>query len=266
MVVYDIGLSAPQRDEMTRWRGVHVRQISWDRVSARALRLYAWKIMVWSAAVSEFGCIVFIDACSEVRGSMQDIHWALERDGVFMTVGAHATPENVARDARVLTHKAQVAKIVALYRSITYGSGVRSEGARGGDVAVGRGEEEAFDLRGVHCLAGLVGFNGSHAAARSLLTLLERCAEDADCIAPLGANLSNHRFEQSALSVSAQLLQLQCHEDQRVWGYYLAGGEPSVPIPDDELAQSGQVIFARRRALNKPYAKHVLYRSPDHPY
>ena len=69
--------------------------------------------------------------------------------------------------------------------------------------------------QGVHCWAGLVGFNASHPHARMLLSLVHLCAQDAECIAPLGANLSNHRYEQAALSVSAHLLEVSlkslCH-------------------------------------------------------
>ena len=44
-----------------------------------------------------------------------------------------------------------------------------------------------------------------------LLSLVHLCAQDAECIAPLGANLSNHRYEQAALSVSAHLLEVRTH-------------------------------------------------------
>ena len=62
--------------------------------------------------------------------------------------------------------------------------------------------------QGVHCWAGLVGFNASHPHARMLLSLVHLCAQDAECIAPLGANLSNHRYEQAVLSMSAHLLEV----------------------------------------------------------
>jgi len=127
-------------------------------------------------------------------------------------------------------------------------------GGEGGGDGVAR---EEFRLRGVHCLAGLVGLNGSHAAAQALLTLLEWCGDDANCIAPLGANLSSHRYEQAALSVAAQLLGISCHTDPRYWGFFRSSGEPSVALPDDELASSPQVVFARRRHIHKPFLRHV---------
>jgi len=46
---------------------------------------------------------------SELRGQVTEIEAALVSRGVFMTVGAEATPANIARDALQLTHPGQVA-------------------------------------------------------------------------------------------------------------------------------------------------------------
>jgi hypothetical protein len=34
-------------------------------------------------------------------------------------------------------------------------------------------------------------------------------------------------------------------------------GEPSVPLPEDELAPCDQVVFARRRHMYKPFSRHL---------
>jgi hypothetical protein len=53
-------------------------------------------------------------------------------------------------------------------------------------------------------LADLVGLNASHPHARMLLSLVDLCAQDVVCIAPLGANLSNHLYEQAAARRTAK--------------------------------------------------------------
>lgn len=178
------------------------------------------------------------------------------------------------RDSDQLTHKMQVSRLLALHRgyldlSALNGSARRSELVgdakritHGGDTEAppsGDGElgEERFRLRRPHCLAGLVGLNASHPAARPLLEILEQCAKDADCIAPLGSNQTSHRYEQAALSVTAQLLGIDCHTDPRFWGFFLKSGDPSVELDDDERAPSRQVVFARRRHIHKPFTQHL---------
>jgi hypothetical protein len=81
---------------------------------------------------------------------------------------------------------------VEMHEEVRGDGGIGWSGARG-DVGVVGGR--------VHCLAGLVGFNGAHASAQNLLRILEWCAADAECIAPLGANLTNHRYEQAGFRV-----------------------------------------------------------------
>ena len=119
VVVYDVGLSGPQRWEISGWRGVEVRKMAWERVTLRSLRLYAWKVEVWVDAVRRYGSMLFIDACSELRGRIHDIEAAVASEGVFMTVGAEATAANIARDSLQLTHSAQVQKLVRLHRAAT---------------------------------------------------------------------------------------------------------------------------------------------------
>ena len=41
-------------------------------------------------------------------------------------------------------------------------------------------------------------------------------------------------------------------------------GEPSVPLPEDELSSSKHVtVFSRRRDMRKPFFRHLEYRDPS---
>ena len=287
IVVYDIGLSAPQRAALASWRGVQVRPMPWDKVGVGSLRLYAWKIGVWLDAVDRFGAILFLDACCELRSSIAELEQQVAAVGVFLTVQAESTPANIDRDSRVLTHPAQARRLVALYsraaqaearatfaRGRSTAAAATANGTRNGVVrrqdkvneGIGRLEgngHEQFALQDVHCWAGLVGLNGSHARTAQLLHLLRECAADADCIAPLGSNLSTHRYEQSALSIALQLLNIECRRETRFWAYLDKDGQPSVPLPDHALVPSDQaVVFARRRHTHKPFWHHLII-DPD---
>ena len=287
IVVYDIGLSAPQRAALASWRGVQVRPMPWDKVGVGSLRLYAWKIGVWLDAVDRFGAILFLDACCELRSSIAELEQQVAAVGVFLTVQAESTPANIDRDSRVLTHPAQARRLVALYsraaqaearatfsRGRSTAAAATANGTRNGVVrrqdkvneGIGRLEgngHEQFALQDVHCWAGLVGLNGSHARTAQLLHLLRECAADVDCIAPLGSNLSTHRYEQSALSIASQLLNIECRRETRFWAYLDKDGQPSVPLPDHALVPSNQaVVFARRRHTHKPFWHHLII-DPD---
>jgi hypothetical protein len=63
-------------------------------------------------------------------------------------------------------------------------------------------------LGGPNCNGAVIAFDLKNVAAKTLLQTWARHALEVDCIAPKGANLQNHRFDQAVLSVLAEKMLL----------------------------------------------------------
>lgn len=283
--MYDLGLSVGQRVEVGGWRGVEIRELPWGSLPAHAryLNVYAWKVFVWADAAARDGVFLFIDACAELRQPPRLLFFRLFAQGYFLTVQAEATPANIRRDSQTLTHPAMLAKLDTL-RNGAAGSAGECRGHSGecaghsGECTGHKGEcvghlggcaghsGEGGSARGgdgVHCMAGLVGFDAACARTQEVLAQLVGCASDPECIAPLGATLLNHRFEQAALSVLARAAGMICDTNPAFWGYMNADGTPSVPLDANPTAPGqDQVVFARRRHPHKPY-RDMVQRAND---
>jgi hypothetical protein len=123
--------------------------------------------------------------------------------------------------------------------------------------------------------AGVAGFAAGSAAAARVLETLGACALDADCVAPPGARPDNHRYDQSALTLSAWMhvrprpapapanppqprppaqpgtrtsppvpvtgtggrQGVDCIDDRRLRAYLRVDGRPSVPLGPDFPSQ-----------------------------
>ena len=134
----------------------------------------------------------------------------------------------------------------------------------------------------LECTSAVVGAARGGWLAREVLPRWHACSLDRECAYPSDARANdNQRRDQSGLNAAICGLALGgdatamrafaphgaggrgaaplCHRGKRWWMY--SGQENFLPT-DDEAAWSEMVLFSRRAATPKPYARHVMYRTP----
>ncbi len=170
VVVYDLGLGSGPAREVARWRHVVVRSDHLDAgapAHCRQLAVFAWKPLAIASALAQHDSVLWVDAGCDFRAPVDPLRTALERDGHLFVQGQDL-------DMTSLSHP-------GTYRSLW----VRKD-----------------DHAGLpHFAGGVQGYTRDSRAAREILGPLVACAMDRDCIAPRGSSLSNHRYDQSALSI-----------------------------------------------------------------
>ena len=137
---------------------------------------YAWKPVILSALVAEFGAVLWLDAGSmpvSDENAIADVRHRLLHGSGFYTTRSSGT-------VRDWTHPGMLA-------------------------ALGISPRDAALLDGPNCNAAVVGFGPGNETATSLELLREwrACAMSEACIAPEGSSRKNHRQDQAALTVLA---------------------------------------------------------------
>ena len=136
---------------------------------------YAWKPVILSALVAEFGAVLWLDAGSQPvsdKNAIADVRHRLLHGSGFYTTRSSGT-------VRKWTHPGMLAAL--------------------------RIPRDAALLDGPNCNAAVVGFGPGNENATSLELLREwrACAMSEACVAPEGSSRQNHRQDQAALTVLA---------------------------------------------------------------
>ena len=171
IIVYNLGLSASQVDQVNTWHNVH---LEWPRgipktyaPHVHALKKYAWKTNAIYESTNKYAATLWLDAGCEVRGPLTDIESILQKDGVFLVQGQDGDMTRWVHD---------------------------------GTLRYFNVERSAFSKK--HSFAGgIEGWIQNSKAYHKILEPLVECANKKECIDPTGASLGNHRYDQSALSV-----------------------------------------------------------------
>jgi hypothetical protein len=176
--VFDLGLELEQRAALRRICNVALRWPGGPPARLGALaskpKKYAWKPAALLEAVDAGGAALWLDAGSTVTAPLGGVADALRRDGYLLVHGQDD-------DMVPWTHPRTFAWL-----------GYNSEAA----------VERAF--RGRPSFSGnTVGFSRGSRAYWKILRPWAACALEEGCVAPAGATLADHRFDQSALSVIA---------------------------------------------------------------
>lgn len=168
--VYDLGLTADQRDTISSWAGVSLISIDWTQFPSHVVqrKIYAWKSAVIKDAVERVGSVVWIDAGIELRWDLAQIsadfevgesgHWLILEKGILQNF---AHPKQY--DA------------LGLVRGVF---------------------DKQFSLA-----AGMIAVSNMSRAWTTLFLPWHKCSMNLECISPEGSNSTNHRWEQSALSL-----------------------------------------------------------------
>jgi hypothetical protein len=173
VVVYNLGLRKDELDKVRTWKDVDLRWpdgIPSDLPGhANELKHYAWKPLAIQDALRDHRAVLWLDAGSDVRGPLDVVDAYLEKDGVFFVCGQDT-------DMTRWTHQGMLDYFHA----------------------------DRNSLRGNYSISGNTqGWVRGSRATMAIFPRLVACALAPACVAPAKSSLSNHRYDQSALSVAA---------------------------------------------------------------
>lgn len=229
VVVYDLGFTASDRALVESWRNViAVHDVPFDQLPShfRHLRQFAWKPWVMRDALRRFHprAILYQDAGQELRQPLHAVRAVIERDGhLFVAQDGAQTQLRCCGRIRELTHEATLAAL-----------GVT---------------DSALPVDAMMCAGGIQGYrNQDTPAVASVLEPTLRCAMSVDCIAPVGASLANHRYDQSVFSIHLHRAGIRCQTDPRFWTNRGNNRQANAPngITDDHTLRNNAILFSRR--------------------
>lgn len=170
ILIYDLGLKKTFLEEITHWHNVTIVHNFVPRNApdhCRIIHTYAWKPLTIYHAIQRHPSVLWIDAGSDLRAPINPIEHYLEEDGHFFVQGQDV-------DMTLKSHR-------ACYQ------------------AMGTFKE---DFKGRQHFAGsLQGYTRKGQSYGFILEPLYQYALQRNCIAPPGSDLSNHRFDQTVLSI-----------------------------------------------------------------
>ena len=236
VLIYDLGLTAEQRQQIAAWQNVSVRAFPFDAYPqhVRNLFSYAWKLLIHHRAFSDLPAhtqrIVVLDSGLELRShiALPRIADAIQRQGYWMASQANTIDR--------MSHPQTIEKLNISWSTI-----------------VGK----AF------CAGGLVGWQRGSEAHSEMVGRAYSCALDESCILPQGAGHSNHRDDQVVISALVYDTGRQC-EKERQWREWDMTQLTENEAEDGE-AQSHQRkvwIAARRWHQPKPFAYRIALVDP----
>ena len=105
------------------------------------------------------------------------------------------------------------------------------------------------------CAGGIQRYYLGSRAYHDVLLPTAECAARAECIAPAGSGLHNHRFDQSVFSTMINHAGLTCQDDPIFWGNERNLGSQQ-PTPD-ETQQNNIVLYTARGRQGNKYTRHI---------
>jgi hypothetical protein len=175
LVVYNLGLKPEQVKEARSWS--NVIDVKWpDGIPAwypnhvHVGKKYAWKAIAINETVYEYKSIFWWDGGSVFAGPLWPIDEILHRQGIFLVHGQD-------EDMKAYSHK-------DTYKWFGYDKDQFRNG-----------------IPSPHCGGGTQGHVYPSRFYDTIVKPWAECAMDVSCIAPPGSKLSNHRYDQTAVSI-----------------------------------------------------------------
>ncbi|KAJ8018567.1 hypothetical protein HOLleu_43377 [Holothuria leucospilota] len=187
IIVYDLGLNEDARKMIRSLCNVRLRQFPFENypVHLKRLHTFGFKATIINLALNEFGVIYYGDASIRFKKSLLELlpacvghHGFLGQIRCFDPKVPHDSKNGCYHDYH-LTRNEMYAKI-GVNKTDYYNANYSSPALSGGLMLV---------------------VNSTTVQSKIMKPWL-RCSMDVTCIAPNGANLGNHRFDQSALSLT----------------------------------------------------------------
>jgi len=182
LTVYDLGLGERLCKEVQKWRNVTLVPLflqSGIPQHCSQIREYAWKPFVIEHALRTHQQVLWIDAGSDFRSPLSTIERLLQQNGYFLVQGQD-------QDMTQMSH------------SNTY-------------EYLGHDKIDFKDKQ--HYSANLQAYAKDGPVFGKIVQAMQQAAGSQKCIAPTGSNISNHRFDQTVLSILAYTcgIELQTH-------------------------------------------------------
>jgi hypothetical protein len=217
LVVYNLGMSPEQLSEIETWENVHA--IKWRNgfpshfpKHARDGKKYAWKSLAINESLHEYRSIFWMDAGSTLVNPLTEVERIVQETGMFLVHGQDV-------DMKPKSHPA----------SYEY-FGYNKSSFHGGPHFGGGTQAHMLPSRYVD----------------TIVKPNAVCALDASCVAPAGSSLSNHRYDQSTLSILAYQPHIQAPHHTE----YLAGSKSQLNA--NLHKPSGRfVLWTARQACNE---------------
>jgi len=222
LAVYNLGMEEYQIDRVQTWPNVIA--VHWkDGLPSQFpphvhenLRNYAWKPLAIQDSLQKYHAILWIDAGATLVAPVEPLEEALMKEGLFLVKGQDD-------DMKARSHE-------GMFQWYGY-------------------DKDAFKA-GPSYAGGIQGHLLPSPYVDTIVNPNVKCALDPLCIHPEGADLGNHRFDQSSLSILAY----QPHVRARQHTEYLAGGRDQ--LADDLSESSAPFIIWTARGLCSHYSKH----------
>lgn len=236
MIIYDIGFSKSDLEEMSTWKRCTVVPFPFDSNPPHVKLLYnfAWKIVLFRHALDTYGSFMYLDAGLEVLRPLEGVRHYLKTDGYFSSIITNF----IGRE----THPSLYGRIDTILE----------RNAKEEDREFIPMDTEAIK-NAPFCAGGIQGFvKGSRAESLILKPALE-CALDEHCIAPPGSGRNNHNYDQSVLATLAHASGLgdSCH-DRSVYCSPM-----TIDYTIDETRCNGLEIAGRRWRGPRRYPPHI---------
>jgi hypothetical protein len=191
LVVYNLGMTDSHLDKIKRWS--NVLELAWqDGIPStypphvHKLHTYAWKSLAINETVHKYRSIFWLDAGATFTGPITPIQDIIHQHGMFLVHGQD-------NDMKRLSHP---------------------------DTYKWFGKNKNTFPAVPHCAGGIQGHVYPSRYIDTIVVPNAKCALDVKCIAPEGANMGNHRFDQTSLSILANEKHIQAPH----YTEYLAAG------------------------------------------
>jgi len=232
-----LGTRTSELLEASTWKNVELRNFNFSQYPPhfRNLRNFAWKPVILKDALYKDGYwILYQDAGQEFRKTIREVEKLIERDG-YMFVAQDGWETQLKCCGRIgeLT-------VPALYEIL----GVRKEDYENKNM----------------CAGGIQGYRIDSPAVEKVLEFAVDCAMNPECIEPMGAHPSVHRYDQSVFSILVNKNGFVIQNDSKYWGN--RGNKRSIQFPQTitkNPRHSNDIIFFSRRGWGIDYELETSY-------
>jgi hypothetical protein len=220
LVVYNLGMTRDELVEVKSWP--NVEQLHWPdgipnsypKHVQHDLKNYAWKSIVINETVHEYKSIFWLDAGATFTSPVDPIEEILQRHGLFLVKGQDDHMKHLSHPAT--------------YQWF--------------------GHDKQTYATGPHWAGGIQGHVYPSRYIDTIVIPNAKCALDPTCIAPPGATLQNHRYDQTTLS----LLGYQPHVRAPAYTEFLAADRSQLP---SNLSEPNRFIIWTARGSCDYYAE-----------
>jgi len=252
LLLYDLGLDPQQARSAAGWKNVQLKTLHFDalpvhfRWNGWETSTYAFKPLVVSQALDAHDCVLWLDSGVEVR---QPLHWArswLRSHGVLLIHSGWPFPNSWVHPAALVALNKSAYPSTEdketnqkLFGDFTDPGGLAMKEVWSGVLGVRRSERIVYQY---------------------VIRPWYECALERECIAPRGSNKTNHRQDQTALSILV-LGQPLIRDTYRIFtSTRLRAFAPAHAglLTTDERTSNEILLFQRRGNLPWPYHKHLI--------